>query len=323
MNPFFSIIIPAYNAEKYIDRAIKSVLDQKFMDYELLIINDGSNDKTANIIEEYAKNNIQIKIINHDKNESLHIVRIDGVSNSNGQYLLFLDSDDYFTNDALNLLEKEIKKNPDYDFYEFGYIKQPSKKAVFPSFKGKDRFSAYFERDIYPAYTMWNKVYNSELIKKAFSYIEREYINNAEDIYESIVIAYFCKKTIISKIKIINYTIGSGVSTIYKDYNKTIEYLNSLKVVLREINLFLIKNNINININNIYYRFLSHAYYYINLQKNIEEKKKLYLILLDYFDAKTIMEFFFNRESLLIQSKEYKIGRFILQLLRKIKSFFR
>jgi Glycosyltransferases involved in cell wall biogenesis len=116
MNLFFSIIIPAYNAEKYIDRAVKSVLDQKFNDYELIIVNDGSIDKTADIIEEYAKNNKEIKIINHDKNESLHIVRMDGVNNSNGQYILFLDADDYFTNDALNILEKEIKKNPDYDF---------------------------------------------------------------------------------------------------------------------------------------------------------------------------------------------------------------
>jgi len=320
MNLFFSIIIPAYNAEKYIDRAVKSVLDQKFNDYELIIVNDGSIDKTADIIEEYAKNNKEIKIINHDKNESLHIVRMDGVNNSNGQYILFLDADDYFTNDALNILEKEIKKNPDYDFYEFGYIKQPSGKVVFPSFTGGDRFSVSFERDTYPAYTMWNKVYDSALIKKAFTSLDRIYINNVEDIYESIVVSYFLKKTILISKKIINYTIGSGVSTIYKDYNKTIEYLNSLKIILEKINSFLINKNININMDNLYYRCLSHAYYYINLQKNTEEKKKLYLLLLDYFDKKTVLEFFFNRENLILQSKDYKIGHFLLQPLRKIRS---
>lgn len=330
MNPFFSIIIPAYNVEKYIEKAIKSVINQDFQDYELIIINDGSIDKTADIINGYVKYNNKIKIINHAKNESLHIVRIDGVNNSNGKYLLFLDADDYFVKNALNMLFNEINKYPGYDFYEFGYIRQPSREVIFPTFNGKDRFIAFFSNDNCPAHTMWNKVYNSKIIKKAFASLERVYINNTEDMYESIVIFYYAKNIYLINKEIINYSIGTGISTIYKDYNKTLDYLLSVKRSIMCIQEFLLKINYNISLDDLKYRYLSGVInYYINAQKNIEEKKELFLHLPEYFDIKIIMKYLFNLEesnskiNLVAVSKEYRLGKILLSPLRRIKQLFK
>jgi len=330
MIPFFSIVIPAYNVEKYIRRTIDSVLHQSFQDYEIIIVNDGSVDNTADIIDEYAKVNEKIIVVTHLKNESLHIARLDGVAVSNGLYVVFIDGDDYFTVNSLIVLYDEINKNPGYDFYEYGYIEQPQGKVILPSFTRKDRFNSYFSMDKYPMPTMWNKVYDSVLIKKAFESLERVYINNTEDTYESVVISYYARNVYIIKKIIINYSIGTGVSTTYKDYNKTIDFLLCIKKIIIHIQNFLEKENQDISLDNLNYRFLSNTIkWYIVTQKNIKEKEELFSKLPDFFDIKIIMKYLFNREELyyktdnIIKSKDYWLGNKILYPLRKIKRLIR
>jgi glycosyltransferase involved in cell wall biosynthesis len=320
--PFFSIIIPAYNVEKYIARSISSVLSQSFKDFEIIIVNDGSVDKTADIIDSYAKKTEKINVINHVKNESQHVSRMDGVAASNGQYILFLDADDYFTNSALTILYDEVQKKPGYDFYEFGYIRQPSRKKTLPSFKGEDRFSAFFTRDKYPVHTMWDKVYEINLLKKSFSLMEREYINNTEDLYESIVIAYYAKKIFKVEKIIINYTINTGISTTYKDYDKTVAFINVSKKGIDLIRNFLKLNNQNIDLSNLTYNLIRRIMQDIYLQKRDEEKKKLLLMLTDYFDSKLILECLYYRHEAITNSMNYKLGQKILNPFRKLKNLF-
>jgi glycosyltransferase involved in cell wall biosynthesis len=331
MTPYFSIIIPAYNVENYIHHAIDSIINQKYQDFELIIVDDCSIDNTLNIITGYEEKYNNITVIKHSKNQTQHIARMNGVNIARGKYILFLDGDDSYTEDAFATLSDIIINNPEYDFYEFGYIEKPSCKTVFPFYSGKDRFLAYFTKDDYPVQTIWNKVYESNILKKAFFSMEKLIIKQGvEDIYESIVIAYFLKKTINIKEIIVNYTIGSGVSTTYKDYNKTLEYLTSIKKIISLIQNFLEKTNQNISLDNINYRFLSFTiYWYINPQRNIEEKKKLFLQLPDFFDPKIIMEYLFNHEESYNElrkklnsvafSKDYRLGNKLLCPLRKIK----
>jgi len=322
--PYFSIIIPAYNVEKYIHNTIDSIIKQRFQDFEIIIVEDCSSDNTLNIISDYEKKYKNIIVIKHSENQTQHIARMNGVNIAKGKYILFLDGDDSFTKDAFSLLFAQIKKNPGYDFYEFGYIKQPSRDKVFPCFSGEDRFSAYFTRDKFPAHTMWNKVYEGNVLKKAFSLMEKVIIKQGvEDLYESIVIAYFSKKTMNINKMIVNYTIGSGVSTTYKDYNTTIKFLDSLKMMFKLIEKYLRNEKLSMNIDNIYYRYLFHVTYYFNSQKNIEDKINLYLLLLDYFDRKIVFEYFSNIENKILNSKDYIIGHEILKPLRKIKSIIK
>jgi glycosyltransferase involved in cell wall biosynthesis len=328
--PYFSIIITAYNAEKFIECAILSVLNQSFQNFEIIVVNDGSTDKTKDIINEYTKKNEKIKTINHIYNESLHIARLDGVNVSIGKYIIFLDSDDYFVNTAFSILFNEIQKNHDYDIYEFGYIRQPSGEIVLPSFTKENRFKAFFSINDFPPPTMWNKVYNSTVIKKAFSSLERVYINNTEDTYESIVISFYTRNIYIINKIIINYSIGTGISTTYKDYNKILDFLASVKKTLLFIQNFLEKENQNISINNLQYQFLTHVIkLYIITRQEIKEKETLFLLLPEYFDIKIIMKYLFNHEELynkivnVINSKDYKLGKILLYPLRKIKKLIK
>jgi glycosyltransferase involved in cell wall biosynthesis len=318
--PFFSIVIPVYNVENYIKRAINSIINQKYQNFELIIVDDCSDDNTLKIITAYERKYKNIIVIKHLENRTQHIARMNGVDAAKGKYILFLDGDDYFTKNAFSILYKKIEKNPGYDFYEFGYIRKPSCYIEFPSFSGKDRFLTYFAKYKIPVHTMWNKVYENNILKKAFLHMEKVSINECgEDLYESIVIAYFSRKTMnINKI-IINYTIGSGISTTYKDYNKTIMYLNALKIRNNLIEKFLKNNNQFINMDNLYYRSLESAILCINKQKNNDEKSKLYLMILDYFDGRTVLMYLNNIENSVLKSKDYIVGHILLQPLRKLK----
>ena len=103
MDVKISVIMPAYNAEKFIDESIMSVINQTFKDFELIIVNDGSIDNTVNIIKKYIKKDSRIKVINK-KNGGLSDARNVGIKNSNGDYIFFMDSDDCIQEDTLEIL---------------------------------------------------------------------------------------------------------------------------------------------------------------------------------------------------------------------------
>lgn len=97
-SPKVSIIVPVYNVKKYIAQCIDSVLEQKYTNIELILIDDGSNDGSEVVCEEYAKKDDRIKVI-HKKNEGQSVARNIGIDIASGKYLYFLDSDDYIKED--------------------------------------------------------------------------------------------------------------------------------------------------------------------------------------------------------------------------------
>lgn len=107
--PEVSIIIPVFNSENYIERCIKSVLCQTFKDIEIIIVNDGSTDKSLSICKKLAENDNKILIINQ-KNSGVSIARNKGLDCAEGKYISFIDSDDFVANDMIEFLVDNIKK---------------------------------------------------------------------------------------------------------------------------------------------------------------------------------------------------------------------
>lgn len=114
--PLFSIIIPTYNRELLIGRAIDSILDQSFKDFEIIIVDDGSTDNTKKVIKSYT--DPRVKYI-YQENAERSAARNNGIKNALGEYICFLDSDDQFKLDHLSTFHDEIKKNnsPECMFY--------------------------------------------------------------------------------------------------------------------------------------------------------------------------------------------------------------
>ncbi|MDY3267295.1 MAG: glycosyltransferase [Phocaeicola sp.] len=101
MKPLISIIIPVYNAESTLRKCIDSIINQKFTDWELLLVDDGSIDQSAQICDEYADNNSRIKVI-HKENGGVSSARNLGLDNSCGEFIMFVDSDDFLVNNSIN-----------------------------------------------------------------------------------------------------------------------------------------------------------------------------------------------------------------------------
>ncbi len=105
-----SIIIPAYNAEKYITETINSVINQTYTDWELIIINDGSIDNTAEIVKQFCANDNRIKYY-YQNNSGVSAARNNGLKRANGEYIVFLDSDDVWLKEFLEKTVSFLDKN--------------------------------------------------------------------------------------------------------------------------------------------------------------------------------------------------------------------
>lgn len=101
--PKISVIVPVYNTEKYIQKCLESIVNQTMKDIEIIVVNDGSKDKSEDIIEQFIKNNksnIKIKYYKK-KNGGLSDARNYGVQKATGEYIAFVDSDDYIKKDYI------------------------------------------------------------------------------------------------------------------------------------------------------------------------------------------------------------------------------
>lgn len=105
--PTFSIIIPVYNVARYLEDCLNSVIQQTFSDWEAICINDGSTDESLDILERFATMDTRIKIFTQP-NGGLSVARNKGMEKASGEYILFLDSDDYITTDALQIINNKL-----------------------------------------------------------------------------------------------------------------------------------------------------------------------------------------------------------------------
>ena len=198
--PFLSICISAFNIEKYIEISILSVINQLFQDFEIIIVNDFSKDNTLKIIEKLQIEDDRIKIINHNKNLGTYHSRVEGVLNSKGKYILFLDPDDMILNPNLfNILYNYyILYNLDIIEFTVYHTIEGKKRIYYPKDHLLNHNHKFNKRLIYQpelsnilyhepnknnytfviCRTLWNKLYKKDVLLKSIKYIGKEYYNN-------------------------------------------------------------------------------------------------------------------------------------------------
>lgn len=173
---FFSIIIPVYKVEKYLNQCVDSVLSQTFNDYEIILVDDGSPDNSPLICDEYSASNSRVKVI-HKPNGGLSSARNAGLDIAKGKYIIFLDSDDYWCDCyCLEKLNSELK-NGEIDIIIFGMKKYYQIDDKFggeriPEMSGRDVFDnekityILMQNNEYVA-CAWDKVIKRSLIEKS------------------------------------------------------------------------------------------------------------------------------------------------------------
>jgi len=189
--PKISIIIPIFNTEKYLNECLDSVVNQTFKDIEIICIDDGSTDNSLQILKEYANKDERITVI-CGENQGAASVRNKGIEISNGEYIIFLDSDDYLDLRALEYLyAKAVESNSDlivYDFYNFDNITKniTYNSSIYKKFMHP--FKNVFSYDDYPK-TILNTILPSpcnRFMKKIFIKKNNLYFQNVpyfNDVY--------------------------------------------------------------------------------------------------------------------------------------------
>ncbi|QIZ60560.1 glycosyltransferase family 2 protein [Acinetobacter indicus] len=140
----FSVVIPLYNKQYSIEKCINSVLNQKFKNFELIIVNDGSSDNSLEIAKKTCNNNrdIEIKFINQE-NQGVSIARNNGVNHSKFDYICFLDADDEWTSDFLLDMNNLIQRYEEANLYCLAHLIKKGNKIIKPKHGLDDDFEGY------------------------------------------------------------------------------------------------------------------------------------------------------------------------------------
>ena len=213
MEPKISIIVPVYNAQKTIARCIESILNQDYKDFELLLIDDGSKDDSGNICDGYAGQDERVRVI-HKENSGVSDTRNQALKEAVGEYLQFLDADDWITPNATRLLVESMEKNNCdmviADFYRVIGERLSHKGSIDEDgVLSRENFANLMMENPADFYygVLWNKLYKKEIIEKhhlnmnpKISWCEDfmfnlEYIRYCENIYVLQVPIYYYVKT--------------------------------------------------------------------------------------------------------------------------------
>lgn len=128
-----SVIVPVYNVERYIERCLRSILNQSLHDIELVIVNDCTLDNSMSVVSKFFIHETRMKVINNNVNHGLMMARKIGFDNATGEYIVFCDSDDYLPLNALEILYNEIiKSDTDLVLGSCTYINTKERKRYIP-----------------------------------------------------------------------------------------------------------------------------------------------------------------------------------------------
>lgn len=243
-NPTISIVIPIYNVEKYLRKALDSVLAQTFKDYEAIMINDGSTDKSYEIAKEYADKYENFYLVSKE-NEGLGATRNVGIKMAKGEYIAFLDSDDYLYPTYLEVLYNNAKRTgADISCCNFTYVFNKSGWKFYMPFAAKSGvFSGeavlkMLIMDVQIHYFSWNKLFKRSL----FTDNDVTFYNMFfEDIATIPKLFYYSKKVVITSKSLYYYRRRSGsiLSTIDADkVNDFMRAINIMRDFLEKENAF-------------------------------------------------------------------------------------
>lgn len=186
MMPLISIVVPVYNVEVYVAKCIESILKQTYSNLEIILVDDGSTDYSGKICDEYASKDNRIIVI-HKANEGVSSARNVGIENAKGEYIAFVDPDDYIEINMMEVLLASITNNSS-SISICGYIIEPSNTIQNFSVQGNKYVKYGYEvtqdilNDYFPKSFPWNKLYKKDLFN------EIRYPQNR--VYEDIATTY-------------------------------------------------------------------------------------------------------------------------------------
>ncbi len=290
--PKISVVMPIYNTDRYLAKSLLSLLDQTFNDFEIICVNDGSTDKSADILEKFAKKDSRIKIINQ-KNQYAGVARNNGLAVAKGKYIIFLDSDDYFYPDMLEKLYIKSEKTDaditmckhDVAHYDNSKI---SNKVGF-NIVHKDVFNMSDIDDIlsFAPVVPWDKLYRRKfIIENNLTFSPTKTSNDIKFVIYSYILANSITQI---EYSLINHNYKNPTSVTFKRG----KFAPDIITVIDEIYSYLKDNNY-LDKQNIKFVPFASYYYTYNLSFQIDDE-----LLIDFADKIAQTEHFYLIEDML------------------------
>lgn len=252
VNSLISVIVPVYNVEKYISKCIESIMEQTYKNLQIILVDDGSTDASGDICDTYAEKDARIQVI-HKKNEGVVSARNTGLEAANGEYVGFVDGDDYIDIGFYKTLLEDMVEN-DVDFVHMGFrIESESTSTVYGNFEtAKYRLSQkskiYFIGEgifgksgvIHITSSIWSKLFKTEFIRKCHAKVPRE-LSYGEDMICLSICMLEGKSMYLHKTAMYHYVRRQGSLTDPAYVSKIIdisELYHGLKNIFIEYNVY-------------------------------------------------------------------------------------
>lgn len=239
--PYLSIIIPVYNAEKTIARALKSILNQHTINFEILLINDGSTDNSLSIMERFAVEDLRIRIFSQE-NSGVSTARNLGICEARGQYITFLDADDYYAEKGLEKILAEM--DPDTELVIFGYYIEYGNRTI--DCNPQEHHSLFFtEEESFRKYAMtlieneiinapWNKIYLASYLKEINLLFSPD-MDMGEDLKFNLAFLKDVKKVKVFDQPFVHYSVKKGEGLVSKFRPNRLDLRYGLLMELRDL----------------------------------------------------------------------------------------
>lgn len=333
-SPLVSVIIINYNNSPYLANCIQSVRNQTLINIEIIVIDDCSTDNSWSIIKDFAANDSRIKGVRHKTNLSAFMSRKNGVRVSTGQYVMFLDSDDSYAQNACETAYNTILLGYDMvsfgaQLIEHGYIdpdrfEQTQGKYdnnILGELNSQELIKAMFiDKSVY--WQLAVKIFQRDIIANVMEMIPDAYLNYAEDAYVNIVAATLLRNMYKINDRLYLYRYGSGVSTT-NDYNLVKSYVWTLGDTIHAIEEFVSTNDIQVNFANFKKEHCSHALYKWITVISDGDAAKYYKKFIEQFGFKYIMNTLidnFSDKKDLVAKKYYAFSSEIIQSDKNIRN---
>lgn len=325
-SPEVSIIVPVYNAEKYLKQCIESILSQDFTDFELLLINDGSQDSSASICDKYAQKDKRIRVF-HKENEGVSSARNLGIDKAQGNYVAFIDSDDYIDSNYLSILT-----NIEADLVVTGYTLSGKgdcptcielKDSLYTGQEIANCLSSFLDKMLMR--TPWDKLYNLKIIKEHSIYFNQR-MRIAEDTVFVQTYLLYCKAIAFRNGTAYHYRVSPNNNSKSKYNLSSDEYIYTLKTISEIYNKITLRFNftcedycklINKHMIMLYFGSISQSGF--TLKRYLNYKQTLLQTDSDLYFSDRLYAIVYK----LIKEKRFFLSYLILSILYPLKSYIK
>lgn len=277
-----SVIIPIYKVEKYIETCLDSLLNQSLTEWEAILVDDGSPDRSGDICEEYASKDSRFKVV-HQKNGGQSSARNRAMNHVNGQFIFYLDSDDFIHPETLRHLVDLAKEN-EADIVQCDYIR--GRESSFPKIEVKENIREYDNHTVFSQFAAkiipWGKLYKREVIG---SIRFPEGIINEDD-FTTWKYYYNAPKIVITNLPFYYYTINPDSTMAIQQRKPNLNYFNAY---LERIAFFEQSGEQDLEAVSRIQWMKSLVMLYSNSQLMVEERKDIKRLFAVNYQSKSLM----------------------------------